>query len=231
MTTAVTLTGTLIHLEPLAVHHAGQLLAAATEAGARYEFTSVPTDAEATASYIRSALGEQASGTALAFAIVDLSRQRVVGSTRFLDLTYWTHCPTPKGLQPGRGRPPSAVEIGGTWLAPSAQRTGINTEAKLLMLTHAFEVWKVHRVTLKTDARNTRSRTAIERIGASYEGTRRAHMPALDGTIRDTAYYSILAAEWPTIGQRLRELLDPGDERNCPSYRAAKGPHDQEDTS
>jgi RimJ/RimL family protein N-acetyltransferase len=231
MTTAVSLTGTLLRLEPLAVHHAGQLLAAATEAGARYDFTSVPTDAQTAASYIRSALGEQARGTALVFAIVDLSRQRAVGSTRFLDLVYWTHSPPPTGSQPGRWPPPSAVEIGGTWLAPSAQRTGINTEAKLLMLTQAFGVWEVHRVTLKTDARNTRSRTAIERIGAFYEGTRRAHLPALDGTIRDTAYYSILAAEWPTIRQRLHELLDPGDDRTCRPYWAVDGPHDQKRTS
>lgn len=227
MRTDVTLTGTLVHLEPLAVHHAGQLLAAATEVGARYDFTSVPTDAEATASYIRSALGAQTSGTTVAFSIVDLSRQRVVGSTRFLDLAYWTHCSPPTGLQPGRWLPPSAVEIGGTWLAPSAQRTGINTEAKLLMLTYAFEVWEVHRVTFKTDARNVQSRTAIERIGASYEGIRRAHLPAIDGTIRDTAYYSILGEEWPTIRRRLRELLDRRDQRIRQTYATAHRPNDQ----
>jgi len=106
------------------------------------------------------------------------------------------------------GLRPSAAEVGGTWLAASVQRTGVNTETKLLMLAHAFEAWGVRRVTLKTDACNVQSRTAIERIGARAEGIRRAHMPALDGTIRDKAYYSIIAAEWPMIRQHLRQLLD-----------------------
>ena len=100
---------------------------------------------------------------------------------------------------------PDAVEIGSTWLAPSAQRTAINTHAKLLMLTHAFEAWAVLRVTLKTDARNLRSRAAIERIGARFDGVLRAHMPAFDGGVRDTAFYSIVAVEWPELR---RALLD-----------------------
>jgi RimJ/RimL family protein N-acetyltransferase len=89
------------------------------------------------------------------------------------------------------------VEIGWTWLAADVQRTGVNTAMKRLMLEYAFDVWQVHRVTLKTDARNTRSRRAIERLGARAEGVRRAHHPAADGTIRDSAYYSILRDEWP----------------------------------
>ncbi len=210
MTVSVILTGSLVRLEPLAINHARPLLAAATEPGARYDFTFVPTDAGATASYIQTALCERADRTSLAFAIIDLSCERVVGSSRFLDLAYWAE---PLGISfasPALRRSPSVAEVGGTWLAVSAQRTGINTEAKLLMLSHAFEDWGVHRVTLKSDARNAQSRTAIERIGATYEGTRRAHTPTLDGTIRDTAYYSILAAEWPTIRQRLCELLSRG---------------------
>jgi RimJ/RimL family protein N-acetyltransferase len=93
---------------------------------------------------------------------------------------------------------PDAVEIGYTWLAPWAQRTGINTQAKLLMLTHAFETWRVHRVRLTTDARNTRSRAAIERLGARLDGILRAHHAAYDGAIRDSAFYSILDTEWPS---------------------------------
>jgi RimJ/RimL family protein N-acetyltransferase len=100
-----------------------------------------------------------------------------------------------------------AVEIGWTWLAASAQRTGINTEAKRLMLGHAFEVWEVHRVTLKTDARNQRSRAAIERLGAKLDGLLRGHMPAYDGEVRTSAVYSIVRDEWPAVRVRLDELV------------------------
>ena len=103
---------------------------------------------------------------------------------------------------------PDAVEIGSTWLTASAQRTPINTEAKLLMLTHAFEVWEVLRVTLKTDARNARSRDAILRLGARFDGVLRAHMPAYDiAEPRDSAFYSILASEWPSVRDRLTASL------------------------
>jgi RimJ/RimL family protein N-acetyltransferase len=99
------------------------------------------------------------------------------------------------------------AEIGGTWLAPRVQRTPVNTEAKLLMLAHAFEVWRVRRVSLKTDARNERSRRAIERLGARFDGVLRAHMPAADGGLRDSAFYSILDAEWPAVRETLRSRL------------------------
>ena len=99
------------------------------------------------------------------------------------------------------------MEIGATWLAASAQRTRCNTEAKYLLLSHAFDVWRVHRVTLKTDARNAQSRRGIERIGAVFEGVRRAHMPAQDGSIRDSAYYSIVRAEWPAVRKALEAAL------------------------
>lgn len=95
------------------------------------------------------------------------------------------------------------LEIGATWYAASAQRTAVNTDVKLSLLGHAFDTWGALRVTLKTDARNAGSRTAILRLGASFEGVRRAHLPAVDGTVRDTAYYSILRSEWPGV----RELL------------------------
>ena len=94
---------------------------------------------------------------------------------------------------------PDAVEIGSTWLAASAQRTRCNTEAKYLLLSHAFDVWRVHRVSLKTDERNTKSRRAIERLGALFDGVRRADMPGQDGSVRNSAYYSIVPGEWPTV--------------------------------
>ena len=99
------------------------------------------------------------------------------------------------------------MDIGATWLAASAQRTRCNTEAKLLMLTHAFEVWRVHRVALKTDERNTASRRAIERLGARFEGVRRADMPGQDGSVRHSAYYSIVQAEWPAVRRTLESAL------------------------
>ncbi|MET0275509.1 MAG: GNAT family protein, partial [Acidimicrobiia bacterium] len=99
------------------------------------------------------------------------------------------------------------AEIGSTWLAASAQATPVNTEAKLLLLRHAFDTWRVERVTFKTDARNERSRRAIERIGATFEGVRRAHTIASDGTIRDSAYFSIVRSEWPAIEHELERRL------------------------
>jgi RimJ/RimL family protein N-acetyltransferase len=136
-----------------------------------------------------------------------------VGCSRFLDLEVFTRRPLP--WPPGsRGRdtwsddqPPTVVEIGSTWYAASTQRSGVNPECKLLMLTFAFETWNVLRVTLKTDARNRSSRLAIQRLGAQAEGVRRAHSPATDGTVRDTAYYSITAAEWPDVKAGLEERL------------------------
>ena len=107
----------------------------------------------------------------------------------------------------GRGVP-DACEIGYTWLASSAIRTGANTEAKLLMLRHAFEVWQVLRVCLHTDVRNLRSRAAIERIGGKLEGILRSHRMAADFTSRDSARYSIIASEWPDVKMRLMQLLD-----------------------
>jgi RimJ/RimL family protein N-acetyltransferase len=147
------------------------------------------------------------------FAVRRLADDRIVGCSRFLDLEVfsWHPLPWPPG---SRGRetwsddkPPTVVEIGSTWYAASTQRSGVNPECKLLLLTYAFETWKVLRVTLKTDARNRASRLAIQRLGAQAEGVRRAHSPATDGTVRDTAYYSITAAEWPDVRAGLQERL------------------------
>ncbi len=203
MAATVTLVGDRVRLTPMARDDAPQLLAAANEDRTTYGFTTVPATEGDARSYVEAALADQAAGVALPFT-VRTSDGRVVGSSRFLDLEYWT-----PGLDVvGTDGVPTVGEIGSTWYAASVQRTGLNVEAKLLLLTHAFEVWQVVRVTLKTDARNERSRTAIAKIGAKFEGVRRAHMPArAHGVIRDTAYYSIVSEEWPSVRDLLRARL------------------------
>jgi RimJ/RimL family protein N-acetyltransferase len=200
----VTLTGRTVRLEPLAAHHAEALAEAGNEDRTTYAFTPVPHDLEAAEAYISRALAEQAAGRSLPFVTVSVADDRVVGSTRFKELDYWQG---PVVWPPVPGVPfgdpqtavPDACEIGSTWLSRRTQGTGINTEAKLLMLRYAFEVWGVQRITLRADARNQRSRTAIERLGATCEGVRRAHSRGLDGVVRSTAFYSILAEEWPAV--------------------------------
>jgi RimJ/RimL family protein N-acetyltransferase len=201
----VTLAGRYVRLEPLTAGHVEALLAAAGGPRDTYGFTTVPSTEPEMRAYVEAALRDQAAGRALPFATVDAVRGRVVGSTRFGNIEFW---PWPRGNPNQRGADrPDVVEIGWTWLAADTQRTGINSEAKLLMLTHAFEVWRVHRVSLMTDARNQRSRDAILRLGARFDGVLRAQRPAVDGTIRDTAAFSILDREWPDVRQRLRTLL------------------------
>lgn len=209
MPTQVTLQGRIVRLEPLTPGAVDGLLAAATEPAGASSLTHLPQDLPAMADYVTAALADQQAGRSLPFVIRTQDSDRIVGSTRFLDLDYWQG---PLAWPPGAARGPAGevpdvAEIGSTWLAPSARRTGVNTEAKLLLLGHAFDTWSVHRVTLKTDARNTVSRTAIQRLGAQFEGIRRAHVRATDGTVRDSAYYSILRSEWPDIRNRLRERL------------------------
>ena len=143
-----------------------------------------------------------AAGQALPFATVSALDGRVLGSTRFANLERWSW-PAP----PPDPRPLDAAEIGWTWLARAAQRSGANTEAKLLLLRHAFTALRVRRLTLKTDARNARSRAAIARLGASLDGVLRAHLPASDGGPRDSAVFSILEAEWPAVEARLVGML------------------------
>jgi RimJ/RimL family protein N-acetyltransferase len=189
--TPVVLEGRWVRLEPLTVEHAAALLQAASGPRETYGLTLVP--------------GEEAARRSLPFATVDRATGRVVGSTRFLNIEYWTW-PAANAHQRGAERP-DVVEIGATWLAAAAQRTPINTEAKLLMLTHAFDRWRVHRVSLMTDARNERSRTAILRLGARFDGVLRAARPASDGAIRDTAAFSILEAEWPAVRAKLEARL------------------------
>ncbi|WP_328806492.1 GNAT family N-acetyltransferase [Streptacidiphilus fuscans] len=202
MPVPVFLCGTTARLEPLSEHHIEPLAAAAAEDRSSYAFTPVPHGVEATERYVHDALAAQAAGRALPFATVRASDGLVVGSTRFTELDYWQGPVIwPPGPRGPVGDPlsavPDATEIGATWLSPRAQGTGINTEAKLLMLRHAFETWGVRRVSLRADARNMRSRVAIERLGAVLEGVHRNHTRGLDGMVRGTAFYSILDEEWP----------------------------------
>ena len=141
---------------------------------------------------VAKALAEQERGESVAFATVERGSGKVVGGTRFMNID----------------RANRRVEIGSTWIAPAWQRTAVNTEAKYLMLRHAFEVWKCGRVELKTDALNQKSRNAILRIGAKEEGTLRRHVITWSGRVRDTVYFSILDSEWPEVKQKLEARME-----------------------
>ncbi len=199
---APTLRGDTVVLRPLSLDDAPALAEAAAGSRDTFGFTRVPDGIDDATGYIEIVFAERDAGRRLPFAIV--WHGRIVGSTSYLDVQRWRW---PTGSPHQRTDRPDAVEIGGTWLGASAQRTRCNTEAKYLLLTHAFEVWEVYRVALKTDERNARSRRAIERLGARFEGLRRADMPAQDGTVRTSAYYSIVRAEWPDVRGRLRAAL------------------------
>lgn len=201
----VTLEGRAVRLEPLRLEHVTALARAAAEDRSNYGWTWVPDGEAAMRVWVERALADQEAGTALPFATCDLATGRIVGTTRFMRIEYWAW---PEGNPHQRGKSvPDAVEVGSTWLAASAQRTAINTEAKLLMLTHAFETWRIQRATLRTDERNARSRAAIERLGASLDGILRAAEPASDGAIRNTAVYSLLESEWPAAKVALKARL------------------------
>ncbi len=198
------LTGSHIRLEPLSPAHADGLVAASSGDPTLYEWSAVPIGRNAVLRYIETALAWHEAGTALTFATVRMADGVVIGSTRFFDIAHWEW---PAG-HPRHGRQnPDTCEIGYTWLAHQAIRTGANTEAKLLMLTLAFEVWQMLRVCLHTDARNMRSQAAIERIGGKFEGELRAHRLASDFIARDSYRYSILASEWPETKRRLTARL------------------------
>lgn len=200
----VTLSGTHVRLEPLSLDHVDALAAAASGPRETYAFTFVPEGAADTRRYVEEALAAQACGAALPFATVDAATGRVVGSTRFYAIEHWPW-PGPRPADAPEGAP-DVAEVGYTWLAPDAQRSAINTEQKLLMLGYAFETWRVRRISFITDARNARSRAALDRLGAHFEGLRRAHFPAADNTVRDSACYSILLAEWPGTKARLERF-------------------------
>jgi N-acetyltransferase len=198
-----TLEGRFVRLEPLSTAHVDALVVAASEDRSTYQWSSAPDGHDQTVAYVAAALQKVAVGEQVAFTTVRLGEgraDRVVGTTRFYNMATWKW---PAGSPLQRHGVPDVVDIGYTWLAASAQRSPVNTEAKLLMMRHAFEVWQVHRVGLQTDARNVRSRAAIERIGGRLDGILRADQPAMDDTVRTTARFSILAAEWPEVSERL----------------------------
>jgi N-acetyltransferase len=189
----VTLEGRHVRLEPLTqAHHAGLTAVGLDEKLWRWIPTPVRTPEEMSA-YIATALEEHARGVSLPFALIEKSSSRAIGSTRYGNIDRTHH----------------RVEIGWTWVAPAWQRTAANTEAKYLLLKHAFETLGCIRVELKTDSLNERSRAAILRIGASEEGTFRNHMITASGRIRHTVYFSILDSEWPAVKSRLQSMMLP----------------------
>jgi len=201
----VTLQGRHVRLEPLEHRHIDGLVAASAGDPSLYQWSPVPRGEDEARRYVETALAWRDAGTALPFATVRANDGAVIGSTRFWNIENWTW----PAAHPSHGRTvPDACEIGYTWLTHSAIRSAANTEAKLLMLARAFEVWKVLRVCFHTDARNARSRAALERIGGQFEGILRAHRMAADFIPRDSVRYSILASEWPGVKPQLIQFLD-----------------------
>ena len=189
----VTLNGTVVRLEPLRPEHA-ELFWQVAQNDLEDIFRWIPYSVKTPDDFRRvvdKAFEEQDRGESVVFATVESSSGRAIGSTRFMNLD----------------RINRRVEIGSTWIAPAWQRTAVNTEAKYLMLRHAFEVWKCIRVELKTDGLNQKSRNAILRIGAKEEGTLRRHLLTHTGRVRDTVYFSILDDEWPQVKAKLEARL------------------------
>lgn len=192
--TPVILEGRHVRLEPLALAHVAALAEVALEPDLwRWTHAEV-RDLAGLRRYVEIALRERDAGHSMPFATIAKAAGRAIGSTRF------------GAIAPQHRR----AEIGWTWIGRAWQRTAINTEAKLLMLTHAFERWNCLRVELKTDVLNERSRAAIRRLGAREEGVLRSHVITEAGRVRDTIYYSILATEWPRVKARLEERLNRG---------------------
>ena len=194
------LTGSFVGLEPLSLDHVHQLVVAANEDRSPYRWTPVPEAVTTMRTYVTDLLEQAERGSVMPFAQRRFVDQRVVGCTRFLEIRRWSG-----------GAYPDEVEVGGTWLAASSQRTAVNTEAKYLLLSHAFEVWNVQRLAICTDERNTQSRVAIERLGATFEGIMRNHRASAAageaGVARQSAMYSIINDDWPAIRVKLRGRL------------------------
>jgi len=194
------LEGSIVRLEPLDHRHAPDLAVAAEEDRGSYGFTWVPRAAEI-GGYLDAQLARAAAGQLAPYAQVDRASGRAVGVTAYWEPRLW---PEGDGL--------CAIEVGFTWLAASAQGTGLNTEAKYLLFRHAFETWDVARVDLKTDARNDRSRAAIEKTGARFEGVlrnwSRSWVAGEERRLRDSAIFSITAEEWPDRRAGLERRLD-----------------------
>jgi RimJ/RimL family protein N-acetyltransferase len=185
----IVLAGRFVRLEPIEERHRDDLLAAAAQDPATFRYMGM--DLSVGASAWPAYLADAQRPDYVAWATVDAATGRAIGSSRFGDIA------------PEHGR----VEIGWTWIAPSHQRSAVNTEAKLLQLGYAFDELGATRVALKTDGRNLRSQAAIARLGAKPEGVLRRHIRMPDGFIRDTVYFSILADEWPAVRARLEERL------------------------
>jgi len=198
------LEGRHVRLEPLQPSHAAGLAEASAGDPSLYRWSPVPQGEAEAARYIATAVAQREAGTAAPFAVVRVAGGAVIGSTRLWDLAWW---PWPPGHPRHGTGPPDTGEIGHTWLARSAIGTAVNTEMKLLMLGHAFEAWGMQSVCLHTDVRNERSRHAMERIGARFEGVLRAHRLATNGGPRDSARYSVTAAEWPGMKRGLQDRL------------------------
>jgi len=196
------LQGGLVRLEPLSWAHAGDLADAAEEDRSTFSYTWVPRRGDVDR-YIGRQLQQAESGKLTPFAQIRRADSRAVGCTAYWDPRAW----------PGSPNQPCAVEVGWTWLAASAQGTGINVDAKLLLLRHAFEHLGVARVDIKTDARNDRSRKAIEGLGATFEGILRQWSPSWapgeEGRLRDSAMYSVISTEWPDCEALLEGRLEP----------------------
>jgi len=194
------LVGDVVRLEPLSLGHVPDLVAAAREDRATYSFTVVPNDESSMTAYVEGLLSDRERGEVVPFAQVSVITGRAIGATRYLTIRR----------RPGE-QTPFAVEIGGTWLASSAQRTAVNSEAKFLLFSYAFEVWGAVRVDLKTDARNERSRNAMARVGATFEGVLRQWQPSQvageESLYRDSAMFSVLDSEWPAVRAALTSRL------------------------
>jgi N-acetyltransferase len=193
ITLPLTLEGSVVRLEPIRRDHT-ELFWDIAKNDLENIFRWIPYAMRSREDFERlvaKAFSEQERGESVVFATVEKSSGRVIGSTRFMNIDR-VNC---------------RVEIGSTWIAQPWQRTAVNTEAKYLMLRHAFEVWGCIRVELKTDALNQKSRNAILRIGAKEEGTLRRHLVTWTGRVRDTVYFSILDNEWPEAKNRLEELM------------------------
>ena len=201
MLTVAALTGRAVALEPLRLEHTDEIASAGSGDRSTFGYTQVPDGPDEAAAYVQWLLDDTAAGLVAPFVQRRQRDQVVVGCTRFLN-PQW-----PLGRDA-----PDEVEIGGTWLAADAQRSAVNTEAKLLLLGHAFDVWGAQRVAICTDARNDRSRRAIERLGATFEGVMRRHRRSTrageDGLLRDTATYSITSDDWPAVRVSLTSRLD-----------------------
>jgi len=201
----LTLEGNVVRLEPLRREHVDLFWEAAKESIDEI-FRWIPYSVRSREDFQRlvaNALAEQERGQSVAFATLERASGRVIGGTRFMSMDL----------------PNRRVEIGSTWIAPAWQRTSVNTEAKYLMLRHAFETWQCLRVELKTDALNQKSRDAILRLGAKEEGIFRKHMVTWSGRVRDSVFFSIVDTEWPAVKARLETWL----ERKIPRGGSASG--------